>query len=216
MKTITTYIFDLDGTLTDTMESIAYFCNIALKWCGLPPLKTQAFQYMVGDGRDTLIHKMLAHYGRDHEDLFSMAAKKYDEEYQKDFMHLVKQYDGMDQTLCELKRQGKRLCVLSNKPDDMTKAIVGTVFPNLFERVYGHREGIAHKPDPEGVRLLLKEIGAEPGECVFIGDTNVDIFTGKNAGIKTVGVLWGFRDRKELEEAGADKIAAHPYELLQL
>lgn len=213
---ITTYIFDLDGTLTDTMESIAYFCNLSLNWCGLPSLKTKDFQYMVGDGRDVLIHKMLARFNRDDEETFRRAAEKYDAEYKRDFMHLVKKYDGMEETLHILKDRGKRLCVLSNKPHDMTQAIVGTVFPGVFDMVYGHRQGIAHKPDPEAVRLLLDEIVETPENCIFIGDTNVDIFTGKNAGIQTVGVLWGFRDARELEAAGADYIISHPSELLRL
>ena len=211
------YIFDLDGTLADTMASITHFCNLALKDAGLAPIDQEPVRDMVGNGRDVLIHKLLAYYGEDTPARFERAAVVYDDAYSKDFMYLVKEYEGMTQTLRGLRERGDRLCVCSNKPDDMARAVASGLFSaDLFDIVMGHRVGIPHKPDPAAALEIAATLDTQPAKCAFVGDTYVDIETGKNAGMITVGAEWGFRGRRELEEAGADYIIAKPAELLAL
>lgn len=210
------YIFDLDGTLTDTLQAIAYFGNTALTKNGFDAIKTDKYRYLVGDGRDVLIHRMLAEHNADTKENFDRVGEDYDIAYNSDMLYLTKPYDGIVKSLEKLSKNNT-LAVLSNKPDNIVKYIVNTLFPNgLFASVDGQRSGIPTKPSPVGATAIAHRLGFSPEECVFIGDTNVDIHTGKNAGMKTVGVLWGFRDREELERAGADIIVEKTEQLADI
>lgn len=210
------YIFDLDGTLTDTLRAIAHFGNTALMKNGFAAIEVDKYRYLVGDGRDVLIHRMLSEYDADTEENYIRVGKDYDIEYNGNMLYLTKPYDGIIDALKEISKK-HTLAVLSNKPDNIVKYIVDTLFPHeLFKSVDGQKSGIPTKPSPIGAFEIAHRLGFEPKECVFIGDTNVDIYTGKNAGMKTVGVLWGFRDREELEQAGADIIIEKTEQLVDV
>ncbi len=199
-------IFDLDGTVSDTISTIAHFGNVALEHCGFPAIDENEYKYFAGDGKVKLLHRALAFYGADTEENFKKVEAKYDSEYEADPIFETKPFDGLVEELQKLKSRGTKLAILSNKPDNVTVMVAEKLFGNLFDIVHGKRENIATKPDPEGTNILIEELGVTKEECVFVGDTNVDIFTARNAGMKSIGVLWGFRDEKELKDAKADYI----------
>lgn len=206
-------IFDLDGTLTNTLPAISHFGNTALSSIGLDKISTDRYRYLVGDGRDILIHRMLAEFGEDTEENFKKAADAYDKAYESDPLYKTAPYDGILELLKALKDAGVMLSVLSNKPDNVVRDIVKLFFGDTFALSMGHKPPNKIKPDPTTALEIIDKFGVGKDETVFIGDTDVDIKTGKNAGIKTVGVLWGFREKDELERAGADFIANEPMDI---
>lgn len=211
-------IFDLDGTVADTLESIAYSANTTLEALGLRKRPVDEYNYYAGDGADVLVMRALKAACEDDERaqaLFKVAKAKYKEVFAKYCMYHVKPFDGILEMLDGLKAQGIKIGVLTNKPHERAVVVVNELFgENYFDLVCGQTEEIPKKPDPSGARIMLKEFGVEPKECLYVGDTNVDMKTGKNTGMFTVGVLWGFRDREELENNKADAIITHPLELL--
>lgn len=210
-------IFDLDGTLADSVESMATAGNKVLKSCGLKPQPVESYKYFAGDGADTLIYRVLAAAGDAKGEWFDKAYTEYQELFKKDCTYKVKPYDGILELLQEAKARGIRLSVVSNKPHERTLEVVEKLFgTELFDKVIGQRDGIAKKPDPAGALEAAESLGLKPEECMYVGDTNVDMETGHRAGMFTVGVLWGFRDREELEANHADAIIARPEELLKL
>ena len=207
-------IFDLDGTLVNSLNTIAYYGNLALDKVGFPAIETEKYRYFVGDGKKTLLHRLLNYYNSDNEEIFARVEKIYDEHYEADTMYLTDAYDGIRELIDELKNKGILLAVCSNKPDNVVKDIIKILFGDKFDIVMGQCEGVAVKPAPDSAINIVKELGVSVEDCLFIGDTNVDIRTAKNANIKSVGVLWGFRDEAELKEAKADVIVAKPMEIL--
>ncbi len=207
------YIFDLDGTLVDTLSSIAFYGNKALAKYGFGAIDLDRYKILVGNGRDKLIHRMLREFCADTEENYRLVGEEYDRLYEADVVCLARPYPGVVDMLTNLKSRGDYLAVLSNKPDNVVVPIVSELFPGLFDLVYGYRKNVALKPEPEGAFLVAKELGVEASECIFIGDTDNDILTGVNAGMKTVGVLWGFRDERELKAAGADYIVSSAKEI---
>ncbi|MEE0944441.1 MAG: HAD family hydrolase [Clostridia bacterium] len=208
-------IFDLDGTLLNTLPTIAYYGNKALGEYGLPAIETERYKTLVGNGRDLLIHRMLAETGDDNSELYQKVGAVYDKAYEADQLYLTEPYDGVEELLSELKKKGVRLAVLSNKPDNVVKPIVDKMFDGVFAEVWGKRNDYAVKPAPDSALEICKIVGVSAGETAFVGDTSVDIETGKNSGFLSVGVEWGFRTREELERAGADFIAEHPLEIIE-
>lgn len=209
-------IFDLDGTLTNTLPAIAYFGNTALSEFGFPEIEQERYKKLVGNGRDLLIHRMLAESGSDTPENFEKVGKVYDAAYEADPLYETKPYDGIIELLDTLKAAGIKLAVLSNKPDNVAADVVKLFFGDRFDLAFGQREGIKTKPDPTAALMIAKELDADVSETVFIGDTYVDVSTGKNAGMKSIGVLWGFRDEAELKDAGADFIVSHPSEIADI
>jgi len=199
-------IFDLDGTVSDSLSTIAHFGNVALEYCGFPAIDEEKFKYFAGDGKVKLLHRMLEYHNADTDENFKRVEAKYDKEYEADPIFETKPFEGLVEELEKLKKRGTKLAILSNKPDNVTVMVAEKLFGDLFCIVHGKRENIATKPDPEGTNILMEELGVTKEECVFVGDTNVDIRTAKNAGLKSIGVLWGFRDEKELKDAQADYI----------
>lgn len=199
-------IFDLDGTVLDTLSTIAHFGNLSLEHFGFDAIETEKYKYFAGDGKVQLIHRMLEYHGADNEETFIKVEARYDMEYEADPIYKTKPFEGIVAQLLKLKKRGIKLAILSNKPDNVTVMVAKEIFGDLFDIIHGKRENISKKPDPMGTKLLVNELGIEVGECVFVGDTNVDIYTAKNVGMKSIGVLWGFRDEKELKDAKADYI----------
>lgn len=212
-------IFDLDGTIADTLESIAYSTNATLESLGLMKRPVEEYNYYAGDGADVLVMRALkaaCENNEQAEELYPRARAKYKEVFVDYCMYNVKPFDGMVELLEGLKARGIKIGVLSNKPHDRAVDVVNELFgEGYFDLVCGQREGIPKKPDPSGAKIMLKEFDVEAAECLYVGDTNVDMQTGKNTGMFTVGVLWGFRDREELENNNADAIITHPLELLE-
>ena len=210
-------IFDLDGTLADTIESIAAACNKTLRECGLMEIETERYKYYAGDGADTLIVRALKAAGDTGLEHYDRAYREYKRFFELDCTYKVTVFDGMKETLDRMKEQGIKLAVVTNKPHDRAVTVVEYLFgAGYFDYILGEGRGFPKKPDPAGVLSAAAVLGAGAKECIYVGDTNVDMQTGKGAGMFTVGVLWGFRTKEELEENHADAVIGHPRELLQL
>lgn len=209
-------IFDLDGTLADTVESIAYVANQLLVEFGAPAQPIEDYKYHAGDGGNVLMERCMRAAGADMSRL-EEGQRRYRENFAKDPLYKVTVFDGMKEALDVLKKRGVRLAVLSNKPHQAAVlAIRGLFGEDTFEIVQGLEEGMKKKPDPSGAFKIAEEFQVKPEECMYVGDTNTDMQTGKAAGMYTIGVLWGFRDRKELEENHADIIIEKPEELVKI
>lgn len=212
-------IFDLDGTLANTLDSIVFFANSALKECGYPEIPQDQYRYLVGNGADNLIRGMLYTVkGREADpEEIARVRKIYDGLYESDPLYLVTQYDGLQELLQELKKRDRILAVLSNKPDNVVQMVVDQLFSkDIFTKCYGQRPEIPRKPSPAGALRIAEECGLQPQECFYLGDTDVDMKTGTAAGMQTIGVLWGFRDREELVSNGAKWVVSHPLDVLSL
>lgn len=196
-------IFDLDGTLLDTLEDIANACNYALKECGLSTYEVNKYKKFVGDGRYKLIERIIPKQDYT-EDLFNKVLKLYDDYYLEHMVDETKPYEGICELLDELRGLGIKLAVVSNKPHEFTIEMVKNYFNNKIDIVFGQRKNYQVKPNPETIFEVINEFELEKEECVYVGDSNVDMQTAKNAEVKSIGVSWGFRGRKELEESGAN------------
>ncbi|MEN8190973.1 MAG: HAD family hydrolase [Thermodesulfobacteriota bacterium] len=207
-------IFDLDGTLLDTVEDLADAANQVLSRGGFPIHPVEKYNHFVGDGLKTLIKRILPP-DRVDEQTVRECMESFGEIYITMWNNKSRPYGGITEMLKSLKEQGVELAVLSNKPHDFTTMCVQESFSkDLFSHVFGQREGIPKKPDPAGALEIARLLGLNPAEIVYVGDTSVDMTTGRDAGMFTLGVLWGFRDREELEQSGAGKIIEHPQEIV--
>lgn len=208
-------IFDMDGTLADTLQSIAAFGNAALEAHGLSPIPPEHYRTLVGNGADVLIRRMLTASGAgDDPGLAQRVRKHYDTLYAQAPLHLVTPYPGIPETLDTLHAAGIPMGILSNKPDDMTRAMAAGLFPGRFCIVRGQQTGFPGKPSPAALYELLQALSLSPQEVLYCGDSDVDMQLGTNAGCDTCGVLWGFRSREELVQNGARFLISHPRELL--
>lgn len=209
-------IFDLDGTLSDSIASIKYCGDRALAPFGCGPFPEADYKYFVGDGAANLIKRALTAAGDTELVHFEEAFALYKKYFAVDCMYQVKPYDGIPELLEELKKRNMKIAVLSNKPHDQTIDVIETLFgKGYFDIIQGQKDGLPIKPDPSGVYAILEQLGLKASDILYLGDTATDMKTGKGAGAFTVGALWGFRERRELEEASADAIIEHPLELLQ-
>ena len=209
-------IFDLDGTLTNTLESMTYSVNLTLEEMGLSKITKDQCRLFVGNGARVLIEKSLKAAGDTDASRIEEGMEIYGRIFDRNCTYHVTHYEGIPEMLKALKDKGIQLAVLSNKPDRQTVKVVKAIFgEELFDYAQGQKEGIRRKPEPDGVWYLMEQMHVSKEECLYIGDSEVDAATGRNAGLKTIGVLWGFRDRKTLETAGADDLIDRPDELLQ-
>ena len=209
-------IFDLDGTLTNTLESMTYSVNLTLEEMGLSKITKDQCRLFVGNGARVLMEKSLKAAGDTDASRIEEGMEIYGRIFDRNCTYHVTPYEGIPEMLKALKDKGIQLAVLSNKPDRQTVKVVKAIFgEELFDYAQGQKEGIRRKPEPDGVWYLMEQMHVSKEECLYIGDSEVDAATGRNAGLKTIGVLWGFRDRKTLETAGADHLIERPEELLQ-
>ena len=209
-------IFDLDGTVLDTVHSIAHYGNLALKMNSIEPIEVEKYKYFAGDGARILIRRMLDHRSCYNEELHSKVFDDYNRAYNADVVCKTVIFDGLKDVLDRLKSEHYRFAIVSNKPDFAAKTVANALWgEGYFDRIVGQKEGSVLKPNPHEVFAVMKELGVEATDCVYVGDTDTDMFTGKNANLYTIGVLWGFRGREELEKSGADVIVATPEELYQ-
>lgn len=208
-------IFDLDGTLSDTIASIKYCGDKALGAFGYGPYTEQQYKYFVGDGAANLIRRALAAGGDTHLVHFREAYSLYRELFRENSMYEVKPYDGIPELIRELKERDMQIAVLSNKPHAETVKVIEALFgKDCFDSIQGQKEDVPIKPSPEGVFQILEQLELKPEDIIYLGDTATDMKTGKSAGAFTVGALWGFRDEAELREGGADVLIDHPLRIL--
>ena len=208
-------IFDLDGTLSDSIHSIKYCADQALAPYGYGPFSEEQYKYFVGDGAANLIRRALAAGGDTQGTHFEEAFAKYKEIFRVHCMYRVTPYDGIRELLASLKDRGVKIAVLSNKPHAETINVIESLFGRgYFDVIQGQKENVAIKPSPEGVFQILKQMELTVSDILYLGGTSTDMKTGKSAGAFTVGALWGFRKREELEENHADAIIEKPLELL--
>lgn len=205
-------IFDLDGTLTDTLADIAAAMNRALRLHGLPEWQQDAYRYLVGNGAKVLSERCV----RDRQELAPAVRQTYQAYYETHNLVQTKPYDGVPEMLAALAARGLLLAVLSNKPDADTKAVVRHFFPDVpFAVVRGQVEGVPVKPDPAGALAVAAEMGVQPPECLYLGDTAVDMQTATAAGMYPIGALWGFRTAEELQNSGARFLAETPANVME-
>ncbi len=207
-------IFDLDGTLLDTIEDISISCNYVLGHYNKTPLSIEEYKNVVGLGAAQLFRDLLPTLSKsEQKDAFALFEKHYAKQFNKN----TKMYENINKMLTFFQVRGIKMAVLSNKPNFFTKKCVMKYLRNWkFDAVYGIRDGIARKPDPSGAFEILKELHVEPSECLFVGDMKIDMITANNANITSIGVLWGFRGREELIDHGAKYIVKDPIEIIKL
>ncbi len=209
-------LFDLDGTLLDTLRDIGQACNRVLVDRGYPPHPIEAYRYFVGDGARVLLSRALAEGHRDEATIDACLAD-YLAAYAGGWNVHTQPYAGISDMLDALIERGLKLAVLSNKPHPFTVQCVETFLARwTFHAVRGQTDAFPRKPDPGSALDIARQLGTTPGRVCYVGDTRTDMQTATRAGMVAVGVLWGFRERAELEENGARRIIAHPRELLSL
>jgi phosphoglycolate phosphatase len=209
-------LFDLDGTLLDTLEDIADAANSVLARHRYPTHPVADYRFFVGEGARTLVERTLPEKARDGNTIDRMYAE-FRGEYARNWNAKTRPYDGVPDLLDGLVGRGVKIAVLSNKPDDFTRRCVEELLGDWdFDAVLGHHDGIPPKPDPTGALQVASMLGVAPGRVLFVGDSSIDMQTAVAAGMFPVGVLWGFREREELEASGARAIIGVPMELIAL
>lgn len=209
-------IFDLDGTLSDSIKSIKYCADLALEKVGLGPFDVEQYKYFVGDGAANLVKRALMAGGDTELVHFEEVFAEYKRIFKDNCMYEVKPYEGIRELLEALKEQEIAIAVLSNKPHAETIHVIETLFgKGYFDIIQGQKDNVAIKPSPEGVFQILEQLKLSPEDILYLGDTATDMKTGKSAGAFTIGALWGFRKREELEESHADAIISYPLEMLK-
>ena len=209
-------VFDLDGTLLDTIEDIADSMNHVLDQHGFPCHSISEYKLFVGDGAANLIKRSVCGAGASY-DMLAQLEEGYRAEYLKRHADKTKPYDGIPELLAALTDRGIKKAVLSNKPHNSTEKVIAHYFPDIvFDAVIGQRPGHPIKPDPGGVLEILGILGVKKEDILYVGDTGTDMLTAKAAGLKAVGALWGFRDKAELAANGADVYAGQPMDLIDL
>jgi phosphoglycolate phosphatase len=207
-------MFDLDGTLIDSLTDIANAANKSLEEVGRPGYPVNDYRYMVGQGLHQLMVDAL---GPDHQHLVEKCCELHKKHYGKDTETFTRPYPRIPEMLDGLTARGVTLTILSNKPQFAAEKLIKSQLGRWnFARGYGHRDGHPVKPDPASALEIIRELGIPREEWLYVGDTRVDMLTGVSAGMYTVGVLWGFRDEPELREAGAHAIISDPMQLLEL
>lgn len=209
-------IFDLDGTLLNTLEDVVNACNYALKRCNFKTHSIEEYKVFVGDGRSKLIERIVPDEYKGNDEVKNKVLRLFDEYYSGHMLDMTKPYEGICEMLKSLKEKGVKLAVVSNKPDEFVGGIVKKYFGDTFEIVHGQRTNYPVKPDPTTVYEVIEYFGIKLNESIYVGDSNVDIYTAKNAKVKSIGVAWGFRGEEELREAGADYIVYDSNEITEL
>ena len=211
---IKTVLFDLDGTLLNTIDDLADAGNWVCTQNGWPTFTVEQFKHMVGNGIPKLVERFSPEDARSQERLAATLAQ-FSARYDAHKEDKTAPYAGIPELLDTLRANGIQCAVFSNKADAFCGKIIEHYFgPDSFSLVRGSRPGVPTKPDPAGVYSLMADLGADPQSTLFVGDSDVDILTGHNAGLPALGVLWGFRGEAELTAAGADALAAKPEDIL--
>lgn len=209
-------IFDLDGTLVNSLNDLAVSTNYSLKQHGFDTYPVEDYKYLIGDGMVKLIERAIPKDSLNDE-TFKSVFDCFMAHYRENFLVKTVAYDGIKEALNTLSLMGLKLAVVSNKADDMAKRVVFSIFgEGVFDAVSGKREGYPTKPDPTLTLEIIGDLGVKPQECVFVGDSGMDTATAVNAGCYPLGVLWGFRSKAELLENGARSLANKPSEIIEI
>jgi phosphoglycolate phosphatase len=205
-----TVIFDLDGTLLDTIDDLTGSLNHALKRHGFPERTAAEAKRFIGNGASRLVELSIP--GGLANPLFAACLSTFRDHYAENTQN-TRPYPGIMELLSRLSERGFRLAIVSNKPDAAVKELSRTWFGALIDVAIGESDGIRRKPDPAMVDAALKQMHAEPSRCAYVGDSEVDVQTARNAGMPCIGVTWGYRDRDTLIQSGADVLVDTPGEL---
>jgi len=209
-------IFDLDGTLLDTLEDLSDGANAVLSGFGFPAHPTQAYRLMVGRGLRILVTEALPEQERSDEMIRRMQ-DALGEHLRAHPVTKTRPYPGIPELLSALERRGVPMSICTNKPDALTHLVVEKLLAAWrFVGVQGQRDGLPRKPDPAGALALSREMGRPPQTTLFLGDSDVDMETAIAAGMRPIGAAWGFRGAEELRSAGADRVVSDPLDLLEL
>lgn len=211
-------VFDLDGTIANTIDTICYYGNRAMEKFNLPAIEKERYKYLVGAGYENLVKNMLNEKNAYNDELFDNMKSFYHDDYETDSLYLSSVYDGIFELIEFLKQNGFKLAVLSNKPYGAVNDVINHFFKQgTFDMcVGGGMFDTPLKPDPSTLLKMLDIMGIKKEECIYVGDTNIDVKTGINADVLTVGALWGFRTYDELKSAGAKYIAQNPTDMIKL
>ena len=209
-----TYIFDLDGTLLDTLEDLANAVNYAMRKMNYPERSFGEVKSFIGDGMVKLIERS-APSGTDKTGL-EKALSFFREYYASHLTDCTKPYEGIAEVIAELKKRGKKLAVVSNKADENSNTVVRHFFGDSFDIIVGKRDSFPAKPQPDSVLYVIDSLGSRKEECIFIGDSDIDVKTAHNAGLPCIGVTWGNRSRQELADGGAEYIADVAEDILHI
>ena len=208
-------VFDLDGTLVNSLTDLAQSVNKGLKKAGLDEQPIENYKHFVGNGREVMIKRAM---GKSSEDEAKLAIVRsvFNDEYKVHCNDNTVAYDGCAELLQKLDERGIKTAVLSNKPDEFVGRILKKVYPqHCFTEAWGKKPEYKIKPDSQALLAMLSKYGIEKNECIYIGDSDVDVFTAKNSEVKMAGVEWGFRGRQELLDAGAPFVASTADELFE-
>lgn len=207
-------IFDLDGTIINTIHSLAYSISLTMEHFGYGPIDEDHTKKFVGDGFKKLVERALIYSGDDNLSHYEEALAFYEDTFEKNCLYKVEPYEGMKELLTFLKGKGIKIGVLTNKGHERAVECVEAVYgKGFFDLITGEGNGVKTKPDPSGAFMTAEYFHAKPSECLYFGDTNTDMRTGINAGMDTAAVTWGFRDRSELEAFHPRYIINHPSEI---
>ena len=206
-------IFDLDGTLLDSLADIADSMNLVLKSAGFPTHPVDAYKYFIGDGMDILVERTLPENKRK-PTIMKKCLSAMQQVYSQHWAAKTHPFPGIANLLNRCEAIGLKMGILSNKPDDATQATVDHfLLPEIFAAIHGERPNIPKKPHPLGAELMAGQMGVEPADCIFLGDMPVDMQTAEAAGMYPVGALWGMRTARELSTGGARMLAVTPTDL---
>lgn len=208
-------IFDMDGTLVNSIYALMYSVNNVLEKHGLDKINEEQCRLFVGNGIRELVRKA-ARIDNPEDERLTIYYTEMIDEYSKNWDYRMHVYDGITELLDSLSRENIKLGVNTNKNEDIAQLILDKYFPGYFSYMVGGRADVPRKPDPAGAVMIAGRFGVSPSECIYLGDSNVDIKTAKNARMYAAGALWGFRSREELLNAGADTVISKPVELLKL
>ena len=207
-------IFDLDGTILNTIVTITYFVNQTLQKHGISPINEEECKMFIGDGARKLIERALASKGIADSETLEKILPEYNAAYDADPFYLTEKYEGIDKLLGELKARKIKLALLSNKPHSTTVSAAEHFFPEIFSEIFGGRAGVPLKPDPRAADDLFKSLGVRADELIYIGDSGVDMQFGRAIGAAfSLGAGWGFRGTDELLKNGADRVFESPYNM---
>ena len=206
-------VFDLDGTLVDSLTDLALNVNKGLAKAGLEERPINKYKRYVGNGREIMVKRAMGEFGSNDE-LFNIVFDTFNTEYKIHCNDNTASYEGCAELLDKLKDKGIEVAVLSNKPHEFVAEIINKIYPNhTFLEVWGKKPEYNPKPDSQALFAMLDKHGFSASECIYIGDSDVDVFTAQNAGVKMAGVEWGFRGKEELMSVGAPFVAQNTQEL---
>lgn len=207
-------IFDLDGTLLNTLGDLRAATNHALEVRGLPPHSMEEIRQFIGNGIRLLIRRAMPEGTPEAE--IDAALDDFKAYYAAHIHDRTVPYDGIPQLLTALRKRGIKVAVLSNKIDSASQQLIEYFFPGKTDVVFGEHVGVPRKPDPTSCRMVMQQLGVQPEQVLYVGDSGTDMQTAKNAGLYAVGVTWGFRSKEVLLKCGADVLVHRPEQILQI